>query len=176
MLSPEGILLISTPNRDLVSPGWSLPPNRFHLREWSATEFAVMLRAIFPRVVLRGQIPGKKLIERRESGRKARKLAIQIERAIGLDPRGLIPSGVRSLLHRGKRADAINEKTAEASPAALPSPSDLESRVRSLVQLGLSAGGPELDGLFRYGPAEDGEQSVAWCSIAGDVASASSAR
>jgi ubiquinone/menaquinone biosynthesis C-methylase UbiE len=50
VLRPEGLLLISTPNRSLFSPGKdfsSKPANPFHLREWTQQEFAPLLGRFF---------------------------------------------------------------------------------------------------------------------------------
>ncbi|MFN8547833.1 MAG: class I SAM-dependent methyltransferase [Candidatus Eisenbacteria bacterium] len=141
VLTPDGILLLSTPNRELVSPGWQRPPNRFHLREWSAAEFRRLLSAVFACVELQGQIPGPRLIARREAGRGARKLAIQIERATGWDPRSAIPSGVRALLRRG-RPPSVTPEAHRREPTA----AELATRVRSFVALGSSSATPELDG------------------------------
>lgn len=51
VLRPGGVLLLSTPNRQLTNPGKTLtdrPFNRFHLREWSPEEFQELVRAEFP--------------------------------------------------------------------------------------------------------------------------------
>lgn len=50
VLKPDGVLLISTPNRTLTNPGSSFdgkPFNRFHLREWTMPEFDKLLREFF---------------------------------------------------------------------------------------------------------------------------------
>jgi ubiquinone/menaquinone biosynthesis C-methylase UbiE len=60
VLKPDGALLISTPNRTLTNPGTTLegkPFNRFHLREWSLSEFDKLLREFFPSVELLTQAP-----------------------------------------------------------------------------------------------------------------------
>lgn len=50
VLRPEGMLVISTPNRAVVSPGNDLsssPRNPFHLREWNQREFVQLLGKFF---------------------------------------------------------------------------------------------------------------------------------
>lgn len=50
VLKPEGIFIVSTPNRALVSPGsgpMNKPANPFHLREWSMNEFRDLLSEFF---------------------------------------------------------------------------------------------------------------------------------
>lgn len=57
-LRPGGILIISTPNRLLSSPGvksWEQPWNRFHVHEFSWPEFAYLLKRRFEIKVLFGQ-------------------------------------------------------------------------------------------------------------------------
>lgn len=172
VLTPDGILLLSTPNREMVSPGWQRPPNRFHLREWGAAEFRRMLGEVFACVELQGQIPGPRLIARREAGRGARKLAIRIERATGWDPRGVIPSGVRALLRRGRPAAASSTSSRLMPTSATtrePSAAEMAARIHSFVALGTSSATPELDGFYRYGRPEEGEQLVAWCSPAEEL-------
>jgi SAM-dependent methyltransferase len=58
VLAPEGLLLCSTPNRDLLSPGLTLgdrPVNPYHVREYAITELRSLLARFFPRVELFGQ-------------------------------------------------------------------------------------------------------------------------
>jgi SAM-dependent methyltransferase len=50
VLKPNGIFVISTPNRTRFSPGHSLtskPANPFHLREWNKSEFLDLLSEFF---------------------------------------------------------------------------------------------------------------------------------
>jgi 2-polyprenyl-3-methyl-5-hydroxy-6-metoxy-1,4-benzoquinol methylase len=50
VLKPDGLLLVSTPNRNLLDPGISIsnkPFNRFHIREYLQHEFADRLRPHF---------------------------------------------------------------------------------------------------------------------------------
>lgn len=52
VLRPDGILLLSTPNRELTNPGKTLgdrPFNRFHLREWTFDEFTELVGQVFPK-------------------------------------------------------------------------------------------------------------------------------
>ena len=49
-LKPEGVFIISTPNRTLVKPGsgpMDKPANPFHLREWNMSEFLELLSEFF---------------------------------------------------------------------------------------------------------------------------------
>jgi len=60
VLRPGGILLLSTPNRELTNPGKTLgdrPFNRFHLREWSLEEFNDLVGQVFPNHELFVQAP-----------------------------------------------------------------------------------------------------------------------
>lgn len=58
VLRPGGMLLVSTPNRELIDPGISIhdqPFNRFHMREYRPDEFAERLDRHFPSVSWYGQ-------------------------------------------------------------------------------------------------------------------------
>ncbi len=58
VLSPGGVFLCSTPNRDFLSPGLTLedrPRNPYHVREYSMAEFEALLSRVFPNVKLLGQ-------------------------------------------------------------------------------------------------------------------------
>jgi SAM-dependent methyltransferase len=60
VLRPGGLLLISTPNRDLLDPGISIdqrPFNRFHVREYCRDEIDERLRRHFASVDWYGQRP-----------------------------------------------------------------------------------------------------------------------
>lgn len=60
VLKPNGILMISTPNRTLTNPAKRIddrPFNPFHLREWSMAEFESLLREFFPEVQMLTQAP-----------------------------------------------------------------------------------------------------------------------
>jgi SAM-dependent methyltransferase len=60
VLRPGGMLICSTPDRDVYSPGNTLasrPWNRFHVREYSQPEFVALLGRHFERVELFGQNP-----------------------------------------------------------------------------------------------------------------------
>lgn len=68
VLKPDGILLISTPNRMVTNPGISItgkPFNKFHLREWSFEEFESLLRQFFRNVEMLTQAPFSKTYVRR---------------------------------------------------------------------------------------------------------------
>lgn len=54
LLKPDGILIISTPNRDLYGR-FSRRPNRFHIDEFRESEFSDFLRSYFEYVQLYGQ-------------------------------------------------------------------------------------------------------------------------
>jgi SAM-dependent methyltransferase len=53
-LDDEGLLLISTPDREVYSPPGA-PPNPYHVRELTRDEFAGLLGAHFPHVAVWGQ-------------------------------------------------------------------------------------------------------------------------
>jgi len=200
VLAPGGCLVLSTPNRGLVSPGWIIPPNRHHVREYAPEELRDFLAPHFLEVELEGQIPGPALLRRRREGRAGRRLAVAVERAVGVDPRQWIPAPVRTRLRRlaqrlehhspkasgleGGRETALDaaprptpDAGAEPTIAAGAGPSlaagrpisgvldstVLKSRIRAWVEAGLRASGPELDGLYVYGAAKDGEQLLAYC-------------
>ena len=60
VLSPGGLLLVSTPNRELLDPGTSIedkPANRFHTREYRGDEIADRLRGHFASIDWYGQSP-----------------------------------------------------------------------------------------------------------------------
>lgn len=60
VLKPEGLFICSTPNRDVTNPGKTLqskPWNPFHVREYSSTEFEVLLRQYFGEIQMFGQNP-----------------------------------------------------------------------------------------------------------------------
>lgn len=60
VLKPSGQLVCSTPDRDVYSPGNSpsgQPWNRFHIREYSQSEFTALLSRYYERVELFGQNP-----------------------------------------------------------------------------------------------------------------------
>lgn len=60
VVKPDGIFICSTPNRPVTNPGKTIsdkPWNRFHVREYSQSEFLGLLRTVFPRVELFGQNP-----------------------------------------------------------------------------------------------------------------------
>jgi GT2 family glycosyltransferase/SAM-dependent methyltransferase len=53
VLKPDGLLIVSTPNREIYNK--NKPPNHFHTHEFSCDEFRDLLRGQFARVELRGQ-------------------------------------------------------------------------------------------------------------------------
>ena len=60
VLTPDGLLLLSSPNRDLYTPDLSrdvLKTNPFHLHELSYNDLVVALAPVFPQVVIVGQNP-----------------------------------------------------------------------------------------------------------------------
>ena len=56
VLRPDGLVIISTPDRDIYSPS-SAPPNEYHVRELSRIEFVALLRQHFDHVELLLQRP-----------------------------------------------------------------------------------------------------------------------
>ena len=64
-LKPEGILIISSPNRKLTSPGRSIsnhPANAFHVKEYSTNEFVVVLNRYLDILEIYGQRPRSKIL------------------------------------------------------------------------------------------------------------------
>lgn len=60
VLGPGGVLVCSTPDRDVYSPGHgpdSTPWNRFHFREYTREELLVLLGGSFAGITLYGQNP-----------------------------------------------------------------------------------------------------------------------
>ena len=60
VLDRNGMLVISTPNRDIVAPGTDLshsPDNPSHVREYSVSEFVCLLSQYFSTIQLFGQSP-----------------------------------------------------------------------------------------------------------------------
>jgi SAM-dependent methyltransferase len=55
VLRPDGILIVSTPDRDVYAKTRGNEPNPYHLAEMSTEEFAGALKSAFPHVVLYGQ-------------------------------------------------------------------------------------------------------------------------
>lgn len=54
VLAPEGVALLSTPNRLTISAGSERPVNPFHLREYTPEEFKDVLRGYFEGVEIKG--------------------------------------------------------------------------------------------------------------------------
>lgn len=60
VLKPGGVFVCSTPNREVTNPGKKIsdkPANRFHVREYSESEFTNLLNSYFKDVKLYGQNP-----------------------------------------------------------------------------------------------------------------------
>jgi SAM-dependent methyltransferase len=58
VIKPHGLLIVSTPNRQLVNPGNTIadrPFNPFHVREYSPAELEALLRTQFQNVEMMGQ-------------------------------------------------------------------------------------------------------------------------
>jgi SAM-dependent methyltransferase len=55
LLSQDGILLLSTPNKKITSPFTKTPLNPHHIHEFTHDELYPLLRRHFPRVIPRGQ-------------------------------------------------------------------------------------------------------------------------
>src|SRR5262249_18498041 len=56
VLRPDGLLIVSTPDRDIYSSPGSAP-NPFHMRELNRAEFRELLHQTFDYVVMQGQRP-----------------------------------------------------------------------------------------------------------------------
>ncbi|MGQ9926708.1 MAG: class I SAM-dependent methyltransferase [Chloroflexaceae bacterium] len=55
LIRSEGIIAISTPNRLISSGGDKQPLNPFHIREYTAEEFEILLKRSFPDTIILGQ-------------------------------------------------------------------------------------------------------------------------
>lgn len=55
ILKPQGILLLSTPNKNITSPGRSKPYNKFHKREYQLDEIKKLCSQYFTHVNILGQ-------------------------------------------------------------------------------------------------------------------------
>lgn len=89
LLNPDGILILSTPNRLTQSYN----ENPYHFREYSVSEFKKLLGKYFHKVKLYG-LHGNKVVKLHEKERKKR-----ITRILALDKlklRGLLPRSVRA--------------------------------------------------------------------------------
>ena len=65
VLKPDGLLIISSPNREVTSPSKSLrePPNSpYHVMEYSSKEFISALKSRAKIIEIRGQRPKNKLL------------------------------------------------------------------------------------------------------------------
>lgn len=83
LLNPEGILLISTPNRLVSSPNREKPYNPYHTKEFTPEEFAKLVREHFPNVKLLGiSCVSKELLEkiRQIKGKSGNRLATFLSR------------------------------------------------------------------------------------------------
>ncbi len=87
-LKPEGVLLLTTPNRLT-----SVSENPVHLREYVAAELAELLRPIFSRVVLHSVV-GNERVHAFDAERRR-----QVARILRLDPLGLRHVLPRRLVH-----------------------------------------------------------------------------
>lgn len=159
VLTDAGVLLLSTPNRNEVSPGWILPPNRHHVREYDPEELSQLLHRFFPDAEMAGQIPGPALTKKRMQGRVGRRLAVAVEKRTGLDPRTLLPATFRRIMKR-----TLGERAVGKEPMAVnPSTESLQSRMEAWIGRGRHESGTDLGGLYRYGHAADGEILIAAC-------------
>lgn len=96
VLAPDGAAAITTPNRE--RPGWRrIPPNPYHVREYTAGELESLLRGVFHQVQILG-LHDPQGIHNPESGR-ARTLSL-INRIDALGLRRVVPRRLRNLAMR----------------------------------------------------------------------------
>jgi len=87
VLRPDGILLVSTPNRTMTNPGTTIadrPFNRFHLREWTCAEFVELVAQVFSEYELFVQAPFSENYARflAEVGQRSHWLAFRMHQAV----------------------------------------------------------------------------------------------
>ncbi|MBN3723534.1 methyltransferase domain-containing protein [Burkholderia sp. Ac-20379] len=82
VLRPNGLMIISTPNRPIYSPPGS-PPNEYHVRELDRDEFVAWLRSGFRNFVLYEQKPLAGSLLQREGREGAREVNCWAEREVG---------------------------------------------------------------------------------------------
>ncbi|BFG74349.1 hypothetical protein PTKU46_23820 [Paraburkholderia terrae] len=82
VLRPNGLMIISTPNRPIYSPPGS-PPNEYHVRELDREEFAQWLKSGFKHFVLYEQKPTAGSLLFREGREGAREVTYWSEKGVG---------------------------------------------------------------------------------------------
>src|SRR5882762_2106383 len=95
VLVPGGVLLISTPNKALSSPGWVSAKNRHHVREYYLEDFRQVLGAGFS-VEVFGQRKGSRLLRRERVSAFVARVAGGPLRLV----KSLIPATLRRALRR----------------------------------------------------------------------------
>lgn len=95
VLRQRGQLLITTPRRRSEQP-----VSDYHVREFTGSELAELLRAVFTRVEVRGfqPLPAVRLYERRVLGRKVFRVLLNCGAILGINP--LVGSGPLAREHR----------------------------------------------------------------------------
>lgn len=115
-LSPDGVLVLTTPNRLR-----SVSENPFHVREYTAAELASELGSIFPSVRLHG-VYGNQKVEEFEARR-----AKAIRRILRLDPLGLLRILPRPVVEFAfARLAGLVRRQAQPSGAATIVPEDFK--------------------------------------------------
>ncbi|KAA0083038.1 methyltransferase domain-containing protein [Trinickia soli] len=82
VLRPNGLMIISTPNRPIYSPPGA-PPNEYHVRELDRSEFVEWLKSGFKNFVLYGQKPTAGSLLFREGHQDPREITFWSETRIG---------------------------------------------------------------------------------------------
>ena len=114
VLRPGGILILSTPNKRIVSPGSPTPLNKYHLREFSVAETRRLCHSFFADV---------EFFTQENPFGKSRRL---IRRAMALDfgyLRRLLPRSLREALKwkvRGKLRETIEDRPEAGRWAVVP--------------------------------------------------------
>jgi SAM-dependent methyltransferase len=115
-LKPEGVLMLTTPNRLMT-----ISENPYHLREYTAEELTTMLRPLFSRIEMYSMMGNAKV--RAFDGERAR----QVRRILRLDPLGLrhhLPEGLVKFAF-GRLAVMVRRRVAaEADETRSIAPSD----------------------------------------------------
>ncbi len=118
-LGPDGVLLLTTPNRLK-----SFSENPYHVREYTAEELDRLLRQVFPDVTVRGMF-GNDKVTAFDAARER-----SVKRILRLDPlgiRNMLPASVVNFAF-ARLAQLVRRQAGAGTDAASLSPADFEVR------------------------------------------------